>query len=71
MLKNNCNYSRKTNIIYQNDVPIIQLKQKFIDVEKLSPTGINYMNKYMEMFPELFEKIEQKEKESSNQLSLF
>lgn len=54
-------YSRKSNIIYENGIPIIKLKQNFIDVEKLSEIGISYTNRYIEMFPNLFEIIVQKE----------
>ena len=64
-------YSRKSNIVFENGIPIITLKQNFIDVEKLSKTGISYTNRYMEMFPNLFEIIVQKEEEPNEQLSLF
>ena len=42
-------YSRKSNIVFENGIPIIKLKQNFIDIEKLSATGIIYTNRYMEM----------------------
>lgn len=71
MLNPNNTYSRKSNIIYENDVPIIILKHNFIDIEKLSETVINYMNRFMVMFPDLFEIIVKKEEEINDQLSLF
>jgi hypothetical protein len=64
-------YSRKSNVIYENGVPIIKLKHNFIDLEKLSETVINYMNRFMVMFPDLFEIIVKKEEEINDQLSLF
>lgn len=64
-------YSRKENIIYDGSVPIIKLKQKFIDIESLSKEGTKYMNRYLAMFPNLFEKIEQQKEVTINQLSLF
>jgi len=71
MLNPNNSYSRKSNVIYENSIPIIKLKQNFIDVEKLSETVINYMNRFMVMFPDLFEIIVKKEEEINDQLSLF
>ena len=53
----NTNYSRKGNIIYENKTPIVLLHQEFIDIPKLSESVINYMNRYLEMFPEHFETI--------------
>jgi hypothetical protein len=71
MLNPNNSYSRKSNVIYENSIPIIKLKQNFIDVEKLSENIINYTNRFMVMFPDLFEKIVKKEEEINDQLSLF
>ncbi|MFV5697765.1 hypothetical protein ACM55H_05300 [Flavobacterium sp. ZT3R17] len=71
MLNPNNTYSRKSNVIYENDIPIIILKHNFIDIEKLSETVINYMNRFMVMFPDLFEIIVKKEEEINDQLSLF
>jgi len=71
MLNPNNTYSRKSNVIYENGIPIIILKHNFIDIENLSETVISYTNRYMEMFPDLFEIIVKKEKEINDQLSLF
>jgi len=71
MLNPNNTYSRKSNVIYENGIPIIKLKQNFIDIEKLSETVINYTNRYMEMFPDLFEMIENKIENKPKQFSLF
>ena len=70
----NCYFiSRKDNIIIANlidgeQVPLIRLKQKFIDVMILSGEAMKYMERYLEMFPHLWEKIEKEEK---LQLTLF
>lgn len=71
MLSPSGNYSRKANIIYENDIPIISLKQKFIDIENLTETAINYMNKYMELSPDLYEVIVEKSEKKNEQISLF
>ena len=65
--------SRKDNIIFANltngdQVPLVRLKQNFIDVNILEGQAFEYMKKYMEMFPHLWELIE---KEQKPQLSLF
>lgn len=65
--------SRKNNVIIANlidgeEVPLIRLKQKFIDVMILSGEAMKYMERYLEMFPNLWEKIE---KEDKVQLTLF
>jgi len=64
-------YSRKSNIVYENTTPIIRLKQKFIDIEILSETAINYMNRYIEAFPDLIEIIVDKSEKKNEQFSLF
>ena len=70
----NCYFiSRKDNVIIANlidgeQVPLIRLKQKFIDVMILSGEVLNYMNRYLEMFPNLWEPIV---KEDKVQLTLF
>lgn len=51
------------------EVPVVKFKQKFIDAELLNKDTINYINRYMEMFPELIELIEQKTE--LKQLKLF
>ena len=71
MLNPNNTYSRKSNVIYENGIPIIKLKQNFIDIENLSETVISYTNRYMEMFPDLFEMIENKIENKPKQFSLF
>lgn len=70
----NCYFiSRKDNIIIANlidgqQIPLIRLKQNFIDVMILERQAYEYMKKYLEMFPDLWEPIE---KERKIQLSLF
>jgi hypothetical protein len=69
----NCYFiSRESNIIYANlvdgeKVPLIRLKQKFIDITILGGQSFDYMNRYLEMFPNLWEPVQEEQK----QLSLF
>ncbi len=65
--------SRKDNIIFANltngdQVPLVRLKQNFIDVNILEGQSYEYMNRYMKMHPNLWELIE---KEQKPQLTLF
>lgn len=66
-------YSRENNVIYANlthgaRVPLIRLKQNFIDLTILCSQAYDYMQKYLSMFPELWELVE---KEPKQQLTLF
>lgn len=66
--------SRENNIIYENlkdgtKIPIYKLKQNFINKSIMSKDGIEYMIRYINMFPDLVEKIEFNTE--NNQLSLF
>lgn len=71
----NCNFlSRLNNIIIANlidgpKVPLIRLKQKFIDLPMLEKQHVIYMEKYLEMFPDLWEMV--KEENTQTQLTLF
>jgi len=47
-------YDRIDNIIYENNVPVIQLLQNFINLYDLKDNVISYMNRYMDMFPDLY-----------------
>jgi len=71
MLDQNKKYSRKNNIIYENESPVLKLnlKNKFIDIEELSVQGVIYTNNFIQMFPESVEKIVEEKK--SEQLDLF
>lgn len=71
MLDPNKKYSRKNNIIYENQTPILKLniKNKFIDIDELSVQGVIYMNNFMQMFPHSVENIVQEK--ISEQLELF
>jgi len=53
-------YSRKNGILYEEGIPIIDFGT-FIDVDKLRPEGIDYMNRYMAMYPGNFKLITMKE----------
>lgn len=58
MLSHHNRYDRIGNILYENDVPKFKFtKSKFIDVINLKPNVIDYMNRYMEMWPNNWEKI--------------
>jgi DNA polymerase III subunit epsilon len=58
MLSLDKNYSRRANIIYEQGAPIIRLKQKFIDIDNLNDTTIEYMNRYLAMWPHHWELIQ-------------
>ena len=47
-------YARLNNIIYENGMPIIWLKQIFVDVETMKENVVNYMNRYLEANPDLY-----------------
>lgn len=49
------------------EVPLIKFKQKFIDIDILDRQPREYMLKYMELFPDLWEYV----KEEKQQLTLF
>lgn len=66
--------SRENNIIYENlkdgtKIPIYKLKQNFINIPIMSKDVIEYMIRYINMFPDLVERIEHNTE--NNQLSLF
>jgi hypothetical protein len=72
-VENNYFYSRESNVIYANlddgdKVPLIRLNQKFIDLKILGGQAFDYMNRYLEMFPELWDRIKEEPKQ---QLTLF
>lgn len=51
------------------EIPVVKFKQKFIDLRIVDKVPWDYMKKYIEMFPELVEKIEPKI--ATQQLTLF
>ena len=71
---NNCYFiSRENNMLFANltdgeKVPLVRLKQSFVDMIVLERQHLEYMEKYMEMFPDLWELITE---EKQNQLTLF
>lgn len=56
MLSKDKKYSRFNNVIYEDGQPIIYLKHKFIDLENLTDYQIDYMNRFLNMYNELFTK---------------
>jgi len=68
-------YSRENNIIIANltdggKIPLVRLHQNFINITVMDGNSWNYMQKYMAMFPHLWEHIKEEEKENE-QLTLF
>lgn len=66
-------YSRKNNILYGVtpdgvEVPLIKFKQNFPDLLMVEDMPLNYMKRYMEMWPDLWENLHTK---SNQQLSFF
>lgn len=51
------------------EVPVVKFKQKFIDLQIVDKEPLNYIKKYIEMFPDLVEQIESKAQ--TEQLKLF
>jgi len=76
MLNLTAKYYRKNNIVFEaaSNLPIVSFTQKFPDLIDLSQSCISYLNRYIEMFPNLCNieksKIEITIKEEK-QLSLF
>jgi hypothetical protein len=68
-------YSRENNIIIANltdggKIPLVKLRQKFIDITILEGPGFEYMKRYLVMFPELWENIKEDPK-NNEQLKIF
>lgn len=51
-------------------VPLVKFKQKFIDLDIVSDTALQFMKDYMQHYPNLFELIDLPKKETE-QLTLF
>lgn len=69
-------YSRENNILIANKtngekVPLVKFKQTFPDVLILEGQHFDYLEKYMTIFPELWERIEPEKTDTNSQLSLF
>lgn len=68
-------YRRRDGILYgvtpeAVEVPLVKFQRNFIDVEKLNTETIQYTNRYMAMWPDKWELINNEPKEE-NQLTLF
>ena len=65
--ENHIRFSRKKNIVFEETklnkgtlkVPLFVLQQNFPDVDNIQKLGIEYLEKYIKMFPELAQKIKQ------------
>jgi len=70
----NCYFiSRVNNVLIANlidgeQIPLVRLKQNFVDMIVLESQPLEYMERYMEMFPDLWEVISE---EKQQQLTLF
>ena len=67
-------YKRISNVLIAvktngEEVPLVKFKQNFIDLQIVGKQPFEYIKKYVEMFPELVEKIEPKK--ITEQLKLF
>lgn len=51
------------------EIPVVKFKQKFIDLLIVDKEPLNYIKKYIEMFPALVEQVELKAQ--TEQLKLF
>ena len=74
--ENHSHFKRIGNVLTEvlctgEEKPVLRFKQHFVDVEKLNQTTIDYLNRYIEMFPHLTEKIEIIIPEEPGQLTLF
>lgn len=68
-------YSRKDSVLIATktngeSIPLVKLKQKFIDLDIVSDSALQYMKDYMQHYPNLFELIDLPKKETE-QLTLF
>lgn len=76
--QNHIRFDRENNILYEvilnsgieQSVPLFIFKQNFIDKKSLSDYAIEYLKRYMMMFPMLWQRY-QKPIETNEQLSLF
>jgi len=69
-------YSRENNILIANKtngdkVPLVKFQQTFPDKLILESRHINYMQDYMTMYSNLWEKVEPEKTDTKPQLSLF
>jgi DNA polymerase-3 subunit epsilon len=60
MLDENKKYSRKANVVYLNNMPVLELLQNFPDFEELSQSAVKYINKYIKLNPSLVKTLEMK-----------
>lgn len=68
-------YSRQDNTLIAvktngDSIPLVKFKQKFIDLDIVSDSALQYMKNYMDYYPNLFELIDLPKKETE-QLTLF
>jgi hypothetical protein len=50
-----CTFKRVDNILYQDDEPVVRFKQTFADLPTMLKGTVEYMQKYINMFPDLIE----------------
>ena len=76
-----CDYYQRLNNILQGvkttgeTIPVVKFKQWFPDLKECTQAHLNYMAKYMEMNPTLYEVVEEKKEvkpqKQNVQLSMF
>lgn len=71
---NHSHFYRKDGVVIEvttdgKENPLFQFPKRFIDIAKLQPSMVDYMNRWMEYYPDQFIKIEAKKEEG--QLKLF
>lgn len=80
IIKGTASYQRLNNVLLAvkptgETIPIVKFKQWFPDLKECTQTHLNYMAKYMEMNPKLYEvmevKKEVKPQKQNVQLSIF
>jgi hypothetical protein len=69
-------YSRENNILIANKtngekVPLVEFQYNFPDLVVVVDAPLNYMKKFMTMYPNLWEKVEPEKTDTNPQLSLF
>lgn len=76
--ENHSHYKRIDSVVIEvlstgEEKPVLFFKQHFIDIQKINQTTIDYMNRYIEMFPQHVEWIKSiiSEENPNEQLTLF
>ena len=76
MLNPLSSYTRKNNVLYEITTtgyqkPVVKFKQYFPDLKTVNSQTLDYLQKYMSLFPELCEILEPQAQKNNVQLSIF